>query len=215
LGVAGLLFLLVLVIANPVLATDQTTIGVSVAPAQAALTVTAGESSAQQFQVTNTTDHDETLQAVIADYDLSGKTVSFLELGTQPESAAAFVDISPTRFDLTPHETTAVTLHVAPGIDQKVAKYRNALIFGPSIDSLPPSDNLQALVAVTGNVASLVGVTVNSPSTASRLAYTASQLSHRVGWYGWLAIGLFLAIVSFYGIYRIRNRSHDQIPRLS
>jgi len=189
----------------PVAAASPVTIGVSVAPAQAALTVSAAESTTQQFQVTNTTDHAETLQAVTADYAVSGKTVSFLELGTQSESAAAFIEISPTRFDVLPHQTVVVTLRAAPGVDQRVGQYRNAIIIGPSIDSIPPSDNLQALVAVTGNVAALVGVTVTTASTATRIEHTVTLAVQRVGVWGWLAIGMVL-IGIIYIIYRQRHR---------
>ncbi len=165
------------------LAAGSNSVGVSMAPAQAAITAVAGTSTTVKFTVTNIADHDETFQAVTADYTLNGTTLSFVELGSEPHSAATFIELTPNRFELTPNQTAVVILRVSPGSHQQSGKYRTAVVVGPASDAIAPSANLQALVGVTGSVAGLVGITVTAgPSVPAQLL--SAVANHLTNWWG-------------------------------
>ena len=149
-----------------VLADDS--VGVSVTPAEAALSVDPGGITSAVLHVTNTTKLDQTFEAFAVDYNVTNDQVSFAAAATNNDSFAPFAKVIPTRFDIAAGSTALITVQFAPGVDQAPNKYRGAVEIGPVAAAAVTQGAVGAQIGVTGKVATLIGVTVSGNPTAGR-----------------------------------------------
>ena len=181
---------------SPISALADNSVGVSVTPAEASITVDPGGINSVVLHVTNTTKQSQTFEAFAVDYNVTNNQIALAAPATSSDSFALFAKVTPTRFDLAAGETKSVTVQFMPGIDQAPNKYRGAVEVGPVAIAAETQNSIGAQIGVTGKVATLIGVTVSGNPTSNRSnGFVARVFGTSIPRELYFALALVLALI--------------------